>query len=180
MKDQGGTGGLHLLTELRAAAQEKVVHAVAQLVADFGGRTVVPVRSLSRTWPGANGVHPEPIAVLEAARELQRAAHALTIAHIRAAREAGRTWHEIGDALDLLPAAAMNKVSTAEEAYDYAFRDRLSVTDRTFTWTCPACHSAIIDHGPWPEVPHREEGHQADCARRAAELAEWKAPTSGQ
>lgn len=71
--------------------------------------------------PGINTVEPEPIAVVEAARELERTARALTIGHIcQAAREADRNWHEIGDALDLLPAAAANKISTAEEAYDSA------------------------------------------------------------
>jgi hypothetical protein len=125
-------------------------------------------------------VEPEPIAVLEAARELKRAAHALIIGHIQAAREAGRDWHEIGNALDLLSAAAANKISTAEEAYDYALSGRVSVTQRTFTWPCPACHSTIIDHGPWPGAPEREVGHEPDCPRSTAEIAAWEERPSRQ
>jgi hypothetical protein len=174
VKAQTEAGGYQLSTQLKALAQDKVSQAVQEMVTEFGGRTTSPVRTSLLAWPGINTVEPEPIAVLEAARELERAACALTIGHIRAAREAGRNWHEIGDALDLLPAAAANKISTAEEAYDYAFRDRVSVTQRTFTWTCPACHSTTIEHGPWPDVPGREEGHEPDCPRRTAEIAAWE------
>ena len=34
---------------------------------------------------------------------------------------------------------------------------------RTFTWTCPACHRTIIDNGSWTDMPGREAGHEPDC-----------------
>lgn len=65
-------------------------------------------------------MEPEPIACLEAARELERAAHAVQLGYIRLAREVGRNWYEIGDALDLHWAAVASKESIVDEAYDYA------------------------------------------------------------
>jgi hypothetical protein len=119
VKDQADAR-YQLLTQLRALAQDKVNRSVQEMVTELDGRTTRPVRTSLLARPGINTVEPEPIAVVEAARELERTARALTIGHIQAAREAGRNWREIGDALDLLPAAAANKISTAEEAYDSA------------------------------------------------------------
>jgi hypothetical protein len=96
--------------------------------------------------------------------------HELAGEYIRLAWETGRSWLEIGEALDLIPYAAANKVSVGEEAHDYAFRYHRGPGRPTFTWTCPACLQTITD--PTPIRPtDREAGHEDNCPRRAAELA---------
>src|SRR4030088_1714795 len=108
MQDQDQPGGWNHHQQLRAAAGTRAAGAVQQMLDEFGGRTVHQVRSRSLTWPSVNGVQPEPVACLEAARELERAAHALQLDYIRLAREAGRSWFEIGEGLDLHWAAVAN------------------------------------------------------------------------
>jgi hypothetical protein len=134
------------------------------------------VRTRSLTWPGVNEVEPEPIACLEAARELERAAHAVQLDFIRLAREAGRNWYEIGDALDLHWAAVVNRESIVDEAYAYALDlgQRPGGDRRPFTWTCPACQQQISDHGPYGDLPEQQEGHAPDCPRWATQVADWQ------
>ncbi len=108
--------------DVAAAARIKATTAVDDMVAESAGRTTTQLRSTALTWPGTNTVQPEPVACLESARELERAAHELAERYICLARETGRSWHEIGEALDLHWAAAANKESIADEAYDYALR----------------------------------------------------------
>jgi hypothetical protein len=50
------------------------------------------------------------------ARELEQAAHRLVSDYIRIAGEAGRSWYEMGGALNLNAAAIANKLPVAEEA----------------------------------------------------------------
>jgi hypothetical protein len=122
-----------------------------------------------------NTVDPEPIAEIEAAHAIEKAAHALIRDLIRRAREAGRSWYEIGNGLDLHWDAVVTKDSIADVAYDYALRLQAERGMRTHTWTCPACRELITDHSPfWGELSTQEKGHSEDCARWTAELAEWR------
>ena len=161
------------LPPLGLLAEHRIPGAVPALVSlspgqirGFGGQTVLPVQTRSIIWPGVNGVEPEPIACLEAARELERAAHALQLGYILQARQAGRNWYEIGEALDLHWAASANKESIVE-AYDYAQQLdwRPGLGRQVLTWTCPACQQTIIDHGPYGDLPEQQEGHAAECRR---------------
>ena len=138
------------------------------------GRTTLLVRAVSRgrdsrhaqvqtrslTWPGVNGVEPEPIACLEAVRELERAAHAMQFGYVRKARGAGRSWYEIANALDLHWAASANKKSVVVEAYDYALElgRRSGLDCQPLTWTCLACEQTITDHGPYGDLPSSRKG----------------------
>jgi hypothetical protein len=171
MPDQAEPGARQTREQARTAARNKAAQAVHEMVHESGGRTVAQLRSPLLTWPGASTVEPEPIASLEAARELERAAHSLAADYIRLARETGRSWYEIGDALNLHAFASANKLPIAEEAYGYALRNHRGPGRPTFTWTCPACLLTITDHGPYPDPPNREEGHGASCPRQAAQLA---------
>ena len=176
VQDQDKPGGWEHFQQLRAAAISRAVNAVQDMVSEFCGRTVQRVRSRALIWPGVNGVDPEPIACLEAARELERAAHDMQHGYILRARQAGRSWYEIGEALDLHWAASANKEPLAVEAYDYALRfdPRPSSQVITFTWPCPACEQTITDHGPYVDLARREEGHGPACPRWAAALAAWE------
>lgn len=177
MPDQHKPGGPALSRELKATARAQATEAVQSIVAGLGGRTVLEVRSRSLTWPGVNGMEPEPLASLEAARELERAAHALQLGFIRLSRETGRSWSEIGDSLDLPWEAVVAKESIADMAYDYAlsYQPDPAPGRRTFTWTCPACQQPITDHGPWPDLPNQQDGHKTDCPRWSAQLDQWQA-----
>jgi hypothetical protein len=168
--------------QIRADAAIRIARAVDEMMAASGGRTVTWLRSHTQDRPGCNPPGIEPITGVEAAceleraaRELQQAARAVTVTYIRQAREASRSWTEIGDALDLHGAALASDETVADEAYDYALRDipRVYTDRRFFTWTCPVCQQPITDKGPWPELPKREEGHAPNCPRRTAELAKW-------
>jgi len=176
MQHQGQSGGWAHAQQLRSVAGTRAAEVVRDIVEGFGGQTVLPVRTRSITWPGVNGVEPEPIACLEAARELERAAHAVQLGYIRQAREAGRNWYEIGEALDLHWAASANKESIVIEAYDYALElgRRPGLDRQPFTWTCPACQKVISDRGPYGELPQQQEGHGGGCPRWAAEVADWE------
>lgn len=166
--------------EFKKVAQENAQIAIDSIITAFAGRTITEPRSKALAWPGVNGIETEPVAGLEAAHELERAAHRLIEDYIRQAREAGRSWYEIGDALDLHSAAVYNKESVADEAYDYALRYQPGTGRRTFSWTCPACHNLITDNEPWPDPPGREDGHASDCSRRTAQLTAWQQRISGR
>jgi len=168
-----------LRADIAASATARVTNAVDDMVRESGARTNTQLRSAELGWPGTNTVQPEPVAGLESARELERAAHTLIEHYIGLARETGRSWAEIGEALDLHWAAVASSESVADEAYDYALRYQPGTGRRTFSWRCPACQHRVNDNGPWPDPPGREDGHAANCARRAVQLRAWRRRASG-
>jgi hypothetical protein len=174
-------GGLRQTRQkLIAAAEAHAAHALRDIVVQSGGTTVTELRSHRVTWPGIEVAEPDPIATLEAAHELERAAYRIAADSIRRSREAGRSWYEMGDALDLHSAAAANKLSVAEEAYGEAVSYDSASRCLTFTWKCPACSQVITDLGPFPELPDQERGHSANCARWTAHVDSWRSVTSGR
>jgi hypothetical protein len=166
--------GAELARQARAAARERAEGAVRQMAAEFGSRTLARLRNHPAAEPGRDIPRLEAAAALEAAHELERAAHELAGTYIRRAREAGLTWDMIGDALGLLPYASANKIGVGEEARDYALTYWNGQGPRKYTWDCPACHQTVTDRGPFPDPPEREAGHDPACSRRAAELAAWE------
>ena len=134
-------------SQVEVAAWREVRRPVAIMVTDATGRTQTPLRTTGLTWPGISTVQPEPVAQIEAAHALQTAAHAPIGDLIPRARETGRSWHELGDALDLHGEAAGPEERVAELAYDYALDYSAFAAMHTCTWTCPACHQLIIDRG---------------------------------
>jgi hypothetical protein len=138
-------------------------------------------------FPGARPGMPdlEPLTGLHASRQVEIAARHAARDYVRLAREEGRTWHEIGQALGLEPGA--NRDSTArtvaEAAYsyvagdpdgDYAWR-----YGQSFTWRCPSCDHAISDRGPYLGPADDKRGHAATCQRLQATIrcreADWEA-----
>ena len=172
------SAGVRLARQATAEARARAERDIAAMAARFGSLTW---SRRARTGHAPDPLIPgwEPVAALEAAHELELAAHALAGEYIRQAREAGRSWVVIGDALGLLFRASANKISVGEQAHDYALSYDTSPGPRRCTWTCPACQQVITDHGPYPEVPGQAEGHDAACTRRTAELADWEAQSSG-
>ena len=119
-----------------------------------------------------------PLASLEAATELEQAAHDLVAEHIRLARQAGRTWYQIAGALHLHAVACVNRESARDEAFSFALQFHSIAEQGGVIWTCPACHQKITDHGPSDELPKQEDGHTAGCPRRTAEVAAWRSRNS--
>jgi hypothetical protein len=124
----------------------------------------------------------ESLAGILIARNLELAARRAAHDYIRAAREAGRSWHDIGTALQLTPDADTQQIgdTIAEAAYTYAASnpdtDTARLYGRSVVWTCPSCDHAISDRGLGNGGPADDEhGHDPGCRRLAATVAAWDA-----
>jgi hypothetical protein len=166
MTDHADPGTRQARLEAAEAARAAVGRAVREVIRETeGGHITDPLAA--------------PLANIRAARRVELAARGRAREHIRAARETGRTWHEIGAALDLGAEAADRGRSAGEAAYDFAAGEPLRQLDRRwFGWTCPACQGRILDRGPEAGHPvDAEEGHADGCERLAATVAahdaEW-------
>jgi len=81
------------------------------MVTDAADWTLTPLRTTGRTWSGTNAAEPQPIAQIESVHTIEQATHSLVKELIRPAREARRSWYEIGDALDLHAMSAASTLS---------------------------------------------------------------------
>jgi hypothetical protein len=123
----------------------------------------------------------EPLAGMTASRDLELAARHTALGYIRHAREAGRSWHQIGTAMHLVPGGDAQQAgdTTAEAAYTYAAGNPASESARrygpSFAWTCHACDNTISDHGLCGSPADDERGHASNCPRLAATIAAWDA-----
>lgn len=134
------------------------------------------------TFPGAltQSKDAEPMAGLWAAYELELAARQVARRYVRDAREAGRSWHEIGMTLDVQVRREAERAgrSGGELAYQYAIGrdgDDPSRYDSSFPWKCQSCDMLIIDRGPFASPASSEPGHTDNCERLAAAEAAWEA-----
>ncbi|WP_433786956.1 hypothetical protein ACQPX6_08945 [Actinomycetospora sp. CA-101289] len=100
------------------------------------------------------------------------------------ARGAGRSWDDVGKALEL--PAAFEGATRAEAAWDWLVEHRPPAPSRepsgpgSAVWTCTTCRGRVRDTGPFASHPDdRETGHIADCARRASALEAWSRETEG-
>jgi hypothetical protein len=160
------------------AARSAARRQTFTLARDNGAQTM--------TRPAFRGSHTdvrdvEPLAGMQAARDLEIGARQIAHDYIRAAREAGHTWHDIGTALGLHPNADAQQAgdTIADAAYTYAAghpdTEHARRYGRTFAWHCPTCDKTIIDHGLCNGPADDEHGHTPDCQRHAATIASWNA-----
>jgi hypothetical protein len=123
----------------------------------------------------------DPLAGLTASRRVELAAREHAVGYIRAAREAGHTWHDIGTALDLVPGGDAQQAgeSVAEAAFTYAVghpdTEHARRYGRSVAWTCRSCDRAISDHGLCNGPADDEVGHTDNCPRLAATIDAWDA-----
>jgi hypothetical protein len=123
----------------------------------------------------------EPLDGARAAREIELGARHAARDYIRAAREAGHSWEQIGQALGVTPNAEADQAgeTIAEAAYTYAAGSPGTETamryGRSFPWRCPSCDQAIGDRGLIAGPADNEPGHADGCPRLAAAVAEWNA-----
>jgi sugar phosphate isomerase/epimerase len=168
-------------TEQRWAARNLARQATFELARAAGAQPIV-----RPAYRGANTTVPDvdPLAGLSASRRLELAARVQAADYIRAAREAGHTWHDIGTALGLFPGADVQQAgdTVAEAAFTYAagHPDTSFAYDRSVIWRCASCDQAISDHGLDNGPADSERGHTVNCPRLAAAIeawdAEWAAP----
>jgi hypothetical protein len=162
--------------EQRWAARNRAYRAVFELARAAGAQPI--------TRPAYRGSEytvqdVDPLAGLTASRQLELAARQYATDYIRAAREAGRTWHDIGTALGMVPDADAQQAGSnlAEAAFTYAagHPDRSFVYDRSITWRCGSCDQPITDHGLDNGPADNERGHADNCPQFAAAVDAWDA-----
>lgn len=158
------------VTRLRGVVREVAVEAFgARIVeASIPGFAVLTDRRLD-----------DPLAGVRAALLARTVAEGQMYAHARDARAAGRSWDEIGAALDL---PALEFTSRAETAFGWLVEGREpdpepealpSFRTPSAYWRCGTCDQQVTDHGP-SESSHPddiESGHSTGCTRHAADIA---------
>jgi hypothetical protein len=160
----------------RARASDAALRALIGLARDRGAEFI------TREAFGGSGVTVrdlEPLDGARAARDIELGARHATREYIRAAREAGHGWAQIGQALGIALDADADQAgpTTAEAAYTYAagnpHTDTAARYGRTFPWRCRSCGQAVSDRGLIAGPADNEPGHAEDCPRLAAAIAEW-------
>jgi hypothetical protein len=95
----------------------------------------------------------DPLAGLAASRQLELAAREHASNYVRAAREAGHSWYDVGTALGLVPGGDAKQAgeTVAEAAFTFAAGHPDSETvyryGRSVIWTCGSCDQVISDRG---------------------------------
>ncbi len=140
-----------------------------------------------KAWPGACGdiTYAEPLEGIRIALTRASAARRTVDDYVKIAREEGRTWAQVGQALGLAGTTADRGVPLAEAAFEYVVpvrEDSLRFDTPSFGWHCRSCGEFVSDRGPYESHPEdNEHGHAERCARMAegvaahdAEIAEWE------
>jgi len=161
-----------------AARARRLARGVARKVAVEDGSAVV-TRPL---YPGSETEisDVEPLAGFRAAYDLELGARHIAQSYLRAAREAGATWHDISKTMGASVSKDAERAgfSAAELAYQYAVQpadpDDMSC-DLSFKWNCETCHGLVYDDGPYGSPAVSELGHANDCSRFAKARADWQA-----
>lgn len=154
--------------EQQRAASNLARRAMLDLASTAGAQTVT--RPAFRS-PHATVRDIEPLAGLAASRRLEIAAREHAAGYVRAAREAGHSWHDVGTALGLVPGGDAQQAgeTAAETAFTYAAGHPDTETARRYgrsvTWTCGSCDQVIIDHGLCNGPAEDERGHAGNCPR---------------
>jgi hypothetical protein len=131
--------------------------------------------------PGITVRELDPLTGARTARDIELGARGAARDYIRAAREAGQSWDQIGRALGVAPNADADQagLTVAEAAYTYAagspHTDTAVRYGRSFVWRCRSCDQAISDRGLIAGPADDEPGHGDGCLRLADAVAEWNA-----
>lgn len=169
-------------SELRRVARNLARTAMLDLARTIGAKAI--------TRPAFRGSHTtvpdvEPLAGLTVSRRLEIAAREHAADYVRAAREAGYSWQDIGNALGLVPGADAQQAgnTVAEAAYTYAAGHLDTETahryGRDVIWRCGSCDEVISDCGLCNGPADDECGHADKCPRLAATVAAWDAEWEG-
>lgn len=141
---------------------------------------------VERPIPGFSLPHRdvEPLAGVRAAVLARDVAVGRVREYAQQARADGHSWDDIAEALSV--EKVEGPVHRAEQAYLHLVEDRPLYTEDpdhswgrsapVAHWRCGSCGQNVTDRGPFEAAPaNNEEGHAADCARHAAEVAAYRA-----
>lgn len=164
--------------EERRAARNLARRALLDLARRAGAPTTTQA-----AFRGARATVPEiePLVGLAASRAIELAARDHGAGYVRAAREAGYSWPDIGNALGLDPGdeARQASESVAEAAFTYAAgrpdTEMACRYGRSVAWTCGSCGQVIFDRGLCNGPADDERGHAQGCPRLTATIAAWDA-----
>ena len=132
---------------------------------------------VSLTVAAMGGGH-DPLKALGALTQLRAAVTRAERDAARRAREDGRTWHDIGEALGFKGLSGFPWTSVAERAFLATASDLGS--GPVVAWECPVCGGMVTDRGPETGHPaDAEEGHRGSCARLTATVKAWNAQWEG-
>lgn len=129
-------------------------------------------------WPGSTTTEPRPAVATEGLRfalMLRDAATSQAREFARSARAEGLSWRQLGE---IFAPALGEDVDVAVRAFEWAAGAEAAqpFADLAVTWTCPACHERIRDHGPYDADPRNNEaGHGDGCVRLAEAVAAYDA-----
>lgn len=155
------------------AAREIIRSSIRGMCREAG--VTFTARPVIRSEPhGPATPEPEPLAAIEAAADLGRAATRAVSDHTRTAREDGRSWKEIGVAMGFADRPSLRASPVADRAF-LAVASNLG-NGMGFGWTCPSCLGVITDRGPeagWPA--DAEHGHADGCKRLAETMRAYDA-----
>lgn len=133
----------------------------------------------------ARPVLDEPLAGVRAGRLVAEVASGQLRDWALRALGAGRTWDEVGLALELSPEP--DGPTRAELAWDWLIEHRpptpasAAQGSPSAIWKCTTCRERVRDTGPFDSHPDdREAGHLDDCTRRTAALDAWSAEDRGR
>jgi hypothetical protein len=117
---------------------------------------------------------PTPLAGLWAADHLAQRARSEVATHVRRAREAGLSWDEIAQTLNMEPDGGRTVAETTYERFAGS-PAHWSLHGPSFTWRCPACGQLIGDRGPYESHPEdNQPGHANGCTRLRDEIDRWR------
>ncbi|GAA2870921.1 hypothetical protein GCM10010472_30320 [Pseudonocardia halophobica] len=122
----------------------------------------------------------DPLPGVRAAAVLRAAARRVLVDAVEAARAAGRSWDEVGEALGLPdtdePVGEVAFALVVEGREPERAREMFRVPSAS--WRCGACGELVRDQGPFESHPADvESGHAADCTRHLADVQAWRERT---
>lgn len=168
---------LRKAAEDASAARGEARRAAIRLARDRGAGLIT-----RPAWPGAQTDVQDvrPLDGTRSARDIELGARFTAREYIRAAREAGHSWQEIGQALGVTPGgeAGQGGETVADAAHTYAAGrpdPEAPWRPRFFYWHCQSCDRAISDYGLSNGPADDEQGHAENCPRLAAAVAGWDA-----
>jgi hypothetical protein len=158
--------------------REAVRNAIIRIVRDRGGE--VAERTIYGGTAATDMTVPEPgppLVAIRAARLAEHAARAAVERHVKYARQDGRTWKDIGEAMGFT--SHPGEPPIAESAFRVV-APGTSDYNLIVGWVCPSCRQVVRDYGPYEANPaEAERGHGDGCARLAAAVAEYKRQWGG-
>ncbi len=145
-------------SQLRDLTHTAAAEVVDCLVEQFGGDNYSLLKSRPDIWPPIDTTESEALTRLVAARELEQAAHAAQRDFIRQARETGRSWYEIGQALDLLWHAIASNEIRLRRGLPLRAQARASREPRQLHVDVPGLPAD--SHRPWTLAPSTGPGRR--------------------